>query len=80
MELSLSAEQEATVIEEHGSLEYIQTYVDQYIAYLASKQEAKAKQAKIATLMALPEAELDVLVSAAEVKKAEALEVMPGKE
>lgn len=61
-ELTLTEEQEAAIVKEHGSLDYIAEYVSNYANYLLSKQTADEKMEKVFTLFKLDTVDLDKMV------------------
>lgn len=62
MEITLTAEQEAAVIKEHGTTDFLQTYVGNYADHLIAKQAEDDKALNIKILTAKTPEELAALV------------------
>ena len=78
--INLTEAQAEAIANEYGSTDYCATYVAMLADHLIEKKVADDRAKKVAELMALPNGDLDTLVSAAEAMKAEAVEAPPVKE
>ena len=71
LEITLDKEQEDAIIREHGDLAYAEVYIQAYANHLIERQKEADHYDKVATLIALPEVELDIIVSAVKAKEEE---------
>ena len=65
MEITLSKEQEDAIISSYGSLDFAQTYVEDFANRIIADQAIAVRSEKIKTLSELDAAVLDVLIAAA---------------